>query len=294
MNGPLPELRLAALAALLCPDPMLKASLAQGLPGLQHLQAKADLQAPDIPGRPERPLLVPPHKVPRRRAGSATGRAALLHAVAHIEFNAINLALDAVVRFSGLPSEFYLDWATVAAEESQHFLLLAGHLVTLGQAYGDFPAHDGLWEAARKTAGDPLARMALVPRVLEARGLDVTPGMQARLREAGDLAAADILARILHDEIGHVAVGNRWYRWLCAERGLEPIATFRRLCADHGQSLPRPPFNLPARLAGGFAPEELAGFEGTPGNPPGVTLDARLEPDLQAVIGGENTEGPVA
>ena len=213
-----------------------------------------------VPGRPEHPLLVPPHKVARRRTGSAAGRAALLHAIAHIEFNAINLALDALVRFPGLPADYYRDWARVAAEEAQHFQLLTRHLAGLGYAYGDFPAHDGLWDAARKTAADPLARMGLVPRVLEARGLDVTPGMQARLREAGDAAAAEILEVILRDEVGHVAVGNRWYHWLCAQRGLEPVTTFQRLCAAYGQSPPRPPFNLPARIAGGFSPEEVASF----------------------------------
>ena len=264
MSVPGPGLRASALAALCCADPAQKAALARELPSLEVEQRATALPAPDVPGRPGRPLLVPPQQVPRRRAGSAAGRAALLHAVAHIEFNAINLALDALVRFPGMPSDFYGDWAKVAAEEAQHFLLLTGHLGTLGHAYGDFPAHDGLWEAARKTAGDVLARMALVPRVLEARGLDVTPGMQARLRAAGDPTAAEILDLILRDEIGHVAIGNRWYYWLCAERGLEPVATFRCLCRDHGQALPHPPFNLSARLAGGFSTAELAGFEEVP------------------------------
>ena len=254
------ELRAAALAALCCAEPDRKAALAIALPEVAQLDRFRTLDAPLTPGRPGLPRLVPPHEVPRRRAGSATGRAALLHAIAHIEFNAINLALDALVRFPGMPVAYYRDWSRVAAEEAQHFRLLAAHLGTLGHAYGGFAAHDGLWEAARKTAGDVLARMALVPRVLEARGLDVTPGMQARLRSAGDEAAAGILDLILRDEIGHVAIGNRWYHWLCDERGLEPIATFRTLCADFGQSLPHPPFNVPARIAGGFTEAELTGL----------------------------------
>jgi uncharacterized ferritin-like protein (DUF455 family) len=200
---------------------------------------------------------VHPSRVPRRAAASPAGRAALLHAIAHIEFNAINLALDAVARFAELPDAYYRDWWRVAAEEALHFELLVGHLATLGFSYGDFPAHDGLWEAARKTADDCLARMALVPRVLEARGLDVTPGMRARLAAAGDAQAAAILDVILRDEIGHVAVGNFWFRHLCAARDLDPIPAFAELCARYGQPPPRPPFNEAARLAGGFSMEEL-------------------------------------
>jgi uncharacterized ferritin-like protein (DUF455 family) len=216
----------------------------------------------EIPGRPGLPMLVSPQQVPRRRPGSPQGRAALIHAIAHIEFNAINLALDAVVRFHELPDAFYRDWLQVAAEEASHFSLLAAHLGTLGHAYGDFPAHDGLWEAARRTRKDVLARMALVPRVLEARGLDVTPAMQARLRAAGDGAAADILDIILRDEVGHVAIGNRWFHWLCGQRQVQPQDAFRQLCTVHGQSPPRAPFNTEARLAGGFTPEELAEWAG--------------------------------
>ena len=254
------ELRACALAALRCDDPAQKVALTRALAGIHVLDPALALEAPSTPGRPMRPLLVPPQKVPRRRPGSPAGRAALLHAIAHIEFNAINLALDALVRFAGMPPEFYRDWLRVATEEALHFELLARHLGTLGHAYGDFVAHDGLWEAARKTADDVLARMALVPRVLEARGLDVTPGMQAKLQEAGDHAAADILQIILHDEIGHVAIGNRWYHWLCASRQLAPESTFRALCTTYGQSLPHPPFNVAARLAAGFSEGELLRF----------------------------------
>jgi uncharacterized ferritin-like protein (DUF455 family) len=199
--------------------------------------------------------------VPRRSVHSPAGRAALLHAVAHIEFNAINLALDAVWRFAGLPESFYRDWLRVAAEEAHHFSLLAAHLATLGHAYGDFDAHDGLWAMCAKTAHDPLARMALVPRTLEARGLDATPPMQAKLRAAGDDAAVAILDTILHDEVGHVAVGNRWFRWLCERGGHEPLATFERLRQDHGAPRPKPPFNLEARARAGFGAAELAALE---------------------------------
>jgi len=216
-----------------------------------------DLPPVDEPGRPPRPELVHPARVPRRGTGSVRGRAALLHSIAHIEFNAINLALDAVARFADLPEAYYRDWWRVACEEARHFSLLVAHLASLGHAYGDFQAHDGLWEAARKTTDDPLARMALVPRVLEARGLDVTPGMRARFVAAGDNEAVAILDVILRDEIGHVAIGNRWYHHLCAVRGLEPAATFAALCVRYGQPPPRPPFNVEARLAGGFSAEEL-------------------------------------
>jgi len=216
----------------------------------------------DEPGRPPLPELVHPARVPRRGIGSSKGRAALLHSIAHIELNAINLALDAIARFAGLPEAYYRDWWQVACEEALHFSLLTGHLASLGHVYGDFQAHDGLWEAARKTIDDPLARMALVPRVLEARGLDVTPGMRARFVAAGDERAAAILDVILRDEVGHVAIGNRWFHYLCAGRGLEPIATFAGLCARYGQPPPRPPFNVEARLAGGFSAEELDALSG--------------------------------
>lgn len=210
------------------------------------------------PGRPDRPVLVPPQKVPRRRADSPSGRAALVHALAHIEFNAVNLALDAAHRFAGMPSAYYGDWLRVAVEEALHFELLAGHLATLGHAYGDFPAHDGLWDMALKTAHDPLVRMALVPRVLEARGLDATPLIVDKLRAANDLRMVEILAIVERDEIGHVAVGSRWYLWLCEARGVEPEATFRQLLIDYDAPPLRPPFNLAARRKAGFSEPELA------------------------------------
>jgi len=255
------ELRAVAHAALLLADPGRKVATVRDVDILTTLVDPTRVLPPvSAPGRPARPPLVAPARVPRRGTGTTAGRAALLHAIAHIEFNAINLALDAVARFADLPEAYYRDWWQIAVEEAEHFSLLTGHLANLGHVYGDFPAHDGLWEAARKTADDCLARMALVPRVLEARGLDVTPGMRARFVAAGDLRAAGILEVILREEIGHVAIGNRWFHRLCAERGVDPAATFRALCARHGQSPPRPPFNVEARLAGGFTREELAEF----------------------------------
>ena len=178
--------------------------------------------------------------------------------MAHIEFNAINLALDAIWRFAHLPPDYYRDWLRVASEEALHFTLLSEHLARLGHAYGDFDAHDGLWAMTEKTAGDATARMALVPRTLEARGLDATPPMQARLRKAGDLRAVEILDVILRDEVGHVAVGNRWYRWLCARDGVDPVAHYAVLAARHGAPRLRPPFNVKARQAAGFTADEIA------------------------------------
>ena len=211
-----------------------------------------------VPGRPERPLLVAPQEVSRRNPRSRTGHAALLHALAHIEFNAINLALDAAYRFRALPHAYYGDWLRVAAEEARHFSLLRVHLQGLGYDYGDFTAHDGLWEMAVKTAHDALVRMALVPRVLEARGLDATPAIRAKLLGIGDARAAAILDVIERDEVGHVAIGNRWYFHLCAARGLEPLATFRQLIDQYDAPPLRPPFNWTARSQAGFRADELA------------------------------------
>lgn len=211
-------------------------------------------------GIPPRPVLADPRSMPPRQLNGPENHAALIHALAHIEFNAINLALDAVQRFPGFPPDYYADWIRVAAEEAYHFRLLRDHLRSLGRDYGDFPAHAGLWELAQKTAHAPLARMALVPRLMEARGLDVTPDIQRKLSGYGDRAGAAILDIILQDEIGHVAAGDRWFRWLCENRGLDPVGTYRDLV--HGPGVPRPrrPFNESARLAAGFSPEELAGL----------------------------------
>jgi uncharacterized ferritin-like protein (DUF455 family) len=217
-----------------------------------------------LPGRPPRPLLVPPAQVPRRSPFTLEGRAALLHAIAHIEFNAINLALDAVWRFAGMPDAFYEDWLRVAAEEALHFSLLREHLQSLQYDYGDFDAHDGLWTMTDKTRHDLTARMALVPRTLEARGLDATPPIQAKLAKAGDARAVEILDVILRDEIGHVAVGNRWYAWCCEREGLEPLAHYRTLVERYAAPRLKPPYNRLARLAAGFSEAELAALQDMP------------------------------
>ncbi len=209
------------------------------------------------PGRPAKPQLVSARQVPQRGLGTPEGRAALVHAVAHIEFNAINLAWDAVYRFRGMPDAYYRDWASCAHDEARHFALLETRLAELGHAYGDFDAHNGLWEMAEKTAHSDLARMALVPRVLEARGLDVTPGMIERLRHAGDERTVAVLEVILREEVAHVAAGTRWYRWCCARDGVDPLDTFFALLRDYMGVALRGPFNRPARLEAGFVEAEL-------------------------------------
>ena len=264
------ELRTRALQALCLTDPAQKVASVQSL----HAQvatlsiAKSDF-APfgDPPGRPARPVLVERVVKPHRSPFTPDGLAILLHTVAHIEFNAINLALDAAWRFDGMPDAFYRDWVRVAAEEAHHFSLLRAHLQSLqghdGQRwdYGDFPAHDGLWTVCAGTAGDVVARMALVPRTLEARGLDATPLIQAKLRRVATpqaLRAVEILDTILGDEVGHVAIGNHWYRWLCQQNGLDPVAHYRVLAQRFDAPRPKPPFNTQARLQAGFTDEELS------------------------------------
>ena len=260
------ELRQRALQGLQLTDPEEKSALAVDL----HAQAATLLIAPDarlqsaapLPGHPERPPLLPHTAVARRSPATREGRAALIHAIAHIEFNAINLALDAIWRFADMPRQFYLDWLQVAAEEARHFRLLRDHLrAHLGHDYGDFPAHQGLWAMCEKTAHDIVARMALVPRTLEARGLDATPLIQHKLRSVGTpdaLAAVDILDTILREEIGHVAIGNHWFGWLCARRGLEPLAHYAWLAQHYEAPRPKPPINAEARRAAGFSQAELA------------------------------------
>ncbi|MEW6677542.1 MAG: ferritin-like domain-containing protein [Pseudomonadota bacterium] len=211
-------------------------------------------------GIPARPVLQDPRTMPRRQLSNPENHAALIHALAHIEFNAINLALDAVQRFPAFPAGYYGDWLRVAAEEAYHFQLLRDHLRHLGRDYGDFPAHAGLWELAQKTAHDPLARMALVPRLMEARGLDVTPDIQRKLTGFGDRAGAAILETILRDEIGHVAAGDLWFKWLCRQRGLDATTTYRDLISAPGVPRPRRPFNEAARIAAGFSADELTGL----------------------------------
>jgi uncharacterized ferritin-like protein (DUF455 family) len=258
------ELRAFALDCLLESDPVTKMA---AIAAMHAAHGAADPAAPlvtegAIPGRPALPELVPPRLVGRRSMITIEGRAMLIHALAHIEFNAVNLALDAIWRFPGLPPEYYADWLGVAFEESTHYTMLAAHLRVLGYGYGDFPAHDSLWEMVAKTTDDVLARMALVPRTLEARGLDAIPPLRAKLAQAGDMAAARILDIILHDEVGHVEIGNRWYNYLCDQRGLEPYATYAQLAVQYAAPVLRGPFNLDARRRAGFTEAELAALPG--------------------------------
>ncbi len=252
--------RQQALRILLISDPMAKADAARTIDRAAGVSgAELELvEPPGLPGRPSRPELVAPSLLKPRPIANPQGRAALLHAVCHIEFNAVNLALDACWRFPSLPERYYADWLFVAAEEALHFQLLRAHLVSLGHDYGDFPAHNGLWDMVERTRCDVLARMALVPRTLEARGLDAAPPMRAKLAAAGDARAAQILDIILRDEIGHVAIGNHWYRWLCAQRELDPLATYAELAQRFRAPRPQAPFNLEARRRAGFGEDEIA------------------------------------
>jgi uncharacterized ferritin-like protein (DUF455 family) len=260
------ELRANALQCLLETDPSVKTEL---VAAMASAYLAGDLEVDDgavlhdsgsIPGRPARPALVPPRLVGRRSMVTLEGRAMLVHALAHIEFNAVNLALDALWRFPDMPAEYYVDWLRVSKEEALHFSMLAAHLQVLGYQYGDFPAHDSLWEMVEKTRGDIVARMALVPRTLEARGLDAIPPLRAKVAQAGDMAAAKILDRILQDEIGHVEIGNRWYRYLCEQRGLEPRTTYDELAARYQAPALKGPFNIEARRLAGFTEAELMLF----------------------------------
>ncbi|WP_084687787.1 ferritin-like domain-containing protein [Paraburkholderia oxyphila] len=259
--------RAAALDALRERDPLAKAEAVRVLhaealeaasQGVTHWDASSALVAHgELPGRPTRPELVEPRSLQRRSMSTPQGRVVLLHALAHIEFNAINLALDAVWRFPNLPDAFYADWLRVAAEEAYHFSLLRQRLADYGHAYGDFPAHNGLWEMCERTSGDVLARMALVPRVLEARGLDASPPIRVRLKQAGDDESAAILDIILRDEVGHVRIGNHWFRYLCEARGLDPHAAWLALAAQYNAPRMRGPFNFEARRSAGFDQAEL-------------------------------------
>ena len=253
------ELRARALNALRIAEPRDRCAAVRELAAFAGpVDAHAAIDEPEgVPGRPARPLLVAPERLRSRSTATAEGRAALLHALAHIEFNAIGLALDHVWRFAGLPEAYYRDWAAVAAEEATHFTLLQQRLRDCGHAYGDFPAHDGLWEMARRTADDALARMALVPRTLEARGLDASPAVRAKLAAAGDETSARVIDVILSDEIGHVAIGNRWFHHLCARRGLDPSAAHRQAALRYGAPRQRGTFNVAARLRAGFSADEL-------------------------------------
>lgn len=261
------ELRQAALMWLIESDPHNKAAGVRALEkswqsgGMSLAVDSVLIPSEHIPGQPSAPELVTPLAVKRRPMNTKEGRAILIHALAHIEFNAINLALDVIWRFAHMPKDFYTDWLKVAAEEALHFSLLSDHLVDQGYNYGDFPAHNSLWEMAARTEHDILARIALVPRTMEARGLDATPAVRAKLAQAGDMAAAHILDIILRDEVGHVAVGNRWYAWLCKERDLEPLSTYASLAKQFRAPLQRGPFNLEARRAAGFSEPELQALQ---------------------------------
>jgi len=215
----------------------------------------------DIPGRPAEPELVNPRQVLRRSLATQQGQKVMLHSFAHIEFNAINLALDAAYRFQDMPDDFISDWLQVASEEAKHFSLINDYLHDLGCYYGEFKAHNGLWDMVCKTRHDVLHRMALVPRVMEARGLDVTPGMMEKFRQVGDTRAVDILQVIYQEEIGHVSIGNRWYHYCCQQRELDAQDTFQQLIKLYFGGKLRGPFNKPARLAAGFEEDELTSLE---------------------------------
>ena len=242
------------------PDQKVKQSLEMAQAWLASdlvVESSNEILKIEMPGRPVKPELVPASNLPRRRLGTPEGHAALIHAVTHIEFNAINLAWDAVYRFREMPRDFYTDWIRVGKEEAEHFILLRDHLRSLGYDYGDFPAHNGLWEMAVRTDFDPMVRMALVPRVLEARGLDVTPGMMQKLKERGDSRAVEILEVILREEIGHVEIGSRWFHYLCDQRKLDSRTTFIELMNKYMNGQLKPPFHTEARLKAGFTKEEL-------------------------------------
>ncbi|MEM0908645.1 MAG: ferritin-like domain-containing protein [Pseudomonadota bacterium] len=244
------------------PDPAEKARLTVEARGawvsrqLSLTRGALDRAMPDRPGRPTRPPLCPPRDVPRRSLKSKAGQIAFLHAIAHIELNAVDLAWDIIGRFAGetMPRSFYDQWVRVAFEEATHFGLLSDRLASFDAAYGDLPAHDGLWQAAEATGGDLLARLAIVPLVLEARGLDVTPSMIAHFEGAGDQKTAAVLSRIYEDEKGHVFVGASWFRYLCDRTGKAPEPTFHALVRRYFRGALKPPFNDLARSSACLTP----------------------------------------
>lgn len=256
------SLRTAALGPLCDTDPVRKAQATLALDLTLPVGAAQAVQPVlPIPGRPAKPELIAHTLLKPKPLSTLEGRALLVHSVAHIELNAIDLALDVVWRFAGLPDAFYTDWVHIAQEEAKHFMLLREHLVSMGYDYGDFPAHNALWDMAERTQHDVLARIGIVPRTMEARGLDASPGVKNKLIGAGDHRAGQILDIILEEEIGHVAAGNRWYRYLCAQRGLDPISTYAQLIAQYDAPKLRPPFNLAARRLAGFEDAELAALQ---------------------------------
>ncbi|MEA3534933.1 ferritin-like domain-containing protein [Rhizobium sp. CC-YZS058] len=255
------SLRDGAARAIAADDLDLKTELAQDaarrwMERRLSLRSPLDHAVPDRPGRPARPTLIPPQQVPRRSLHSLRGRIALLHSIAHIELNAVDLALDIVARFAGarVPNSFFDGWMKVAFEEAKHFRLVRARLQALGADYGDLPAHDGLWQAAHDTRNDLTARLAVVPLILEARGLDVTPALQAKMRETGDHESAAVLDVIYEDEKGHVAVGAKWFRFLCAREKRDPAAAFQALVRANFRGPLKAPFNDVARAEAGLTP----------------------------------------
>ncbi|MEC4749096.1 ferritin-like domain-containing protein [Methylomicrobium sp. Wu6] len=227
-----------------------------------QLAASAPALPIDDVSFPARPLLLPPRAMPNRKLTTPEGVAAFFHAIGHVEFVAIYLAWDLLYRFRDLPEQFYRDWLRVADEEAQHFALIREHLRAMSVDYGDLPAHGGLWEHATDTAGHLLARLALVPRCMEARGLDVTPALIEKFRRAGDSQSVAILTRILTDEVGHVELGSYWFKFVCREQGLEPEDEYRRLLDQfYKGGRPKGPFNRELRIQAGFSAAELDWLE---------------------------------
>ena len=253
------HLRAAVLCPLLAQNAVQKAELTLALSLDLPIDTLAIVSDPGgIPGRPAMPELVAHTSLKSKPLTTPEGRALLLHAIAHIELNAIDLALDVVWRFAGMPEDFYRDWVRIAKEEAKHILLIQQHLVGMGFDYGHFPAHNSLWEMAERTRADIVARIGLVPRTMEARGLDASPGVKNKLISAGDHAAGRIMDIILEEEIGHVAAGNRWYRYVCETKGLDPISTYRQLIQQYDAPKLKSPYNLQARRLAGFEEEELS------------------------------------
>jgi uncharacterized ferritin-like protein (DUF455 family) len=262
----MPELYQRIEVALLETDPVVKCELASWLyldwrKGELSVHGRSPILAIDDAGRPAEPALVDPRQLERRSVATESGRLKLLHAFAHIEFNAINIALDAAYRFRQMPSQYVDDWLRVASEEASHFLLLERALRERGSRYGAYPAHRGLWDMVCRTRHDVLHRMAMVPRVMEARGLDVTPLMIRKFRQVDDDAAVAILEQIYRDEIDHVRIGNHWYQLLCDQQGLDAETTFRRLIDQYMRGKLGGPFNWPARIEAGFKAAELSSLE---------------------------------
>ena len=261
----MPELRQTALELLAITDPQIKVDQLKQLFD-EYQQERIDLDISSVlnadglmlPGRPQKPELVPPLSVPKRKMDTVEGRLSLLHSLAHIEFNAMNLALDAIWRFADMPEQYYEDWLRVAKEEAHHFSLIENHLQSVGVTYGNFSAHNSLWEMVERTSDAVIARMALVPRTMEARGLDAVPAIRDRFKQIKDHQVVEILETILRDEVGHVLIGNQWFNFLCAKENLSPIKAYKELARTYCAPTLRGPFNLEARKQAGFTAQELS------------------------------------